>query len=611
MAIRYLAEISKRTDFDPRTAQVYTYRGRVPHVYFIGTGAPEGSTCWTDWGGNYDDVPATPQINPFFGQFLQRVENFDELEATDFSYLINGSNLVIRIDRYPWLYEEEDAEADEIISFASAPQGAEQNYFYHDALGNRLTVPVRLMVPKLPNKLSDPIRGATLKQQFNFSLINNDGHFDDLNNRDFLNAPATIKRTDKDDPLYDDFETIRYGLVDSVEVTRTEARFSCADIFRTLTAPACAIAAVADYPDLPDNSIGKNIPILYGSYDGVELLEVGTNEYLAIDPEYLVSVDAVYDDDGTSISYTVSDGVITATDAATADVTGLADNSIGQIIVAELSEKAGIPYTSAQWDLLESGAYAETSARIDLLVDGGSVRDVVTEALKSDMAFLIQKNDGRLTLRQWGNSFAAHRILPWQLMDVPQRDNSFAKQNFISSAIVDFAQGKESAVYDDDELTIFRELRQKRRGDFETAITERADAAALAERLVDRFGDVPDTIKIKLGTSTQDINPLDQLQLDMTVNGRQIVTDNTFVVIDVDPAQDTLTVESSGFIDYLFSARGGVLCPAPVATMESAAGGEMAGETLAGTGLAELPGTTTGTVISQGILAGDILAETI
>ncbi len=553
MGIKYIADLSIRTDYPPELALAALEFDRANNIYHLVTGTHPTGTYWTDWGGAYD-TPLQSDAEIYFSQFLQKVTSRAALIAAENSLLIEGNEIFMNLSRKPWQYSQSDTEYDRVQGYASIVRDETKpsDINYLDAVSEDIPHPVKLLIPSVPNKLSDPISGTSLQTTFNFSLINNDGTFDDIEENNITNTPAKIKRSDVENPELADFNIIRKGLADSVTVDGKIFKVIAADITRTLTESATRKFNTDIYPSLPASTIDKDIPLGWGDLDNVPLFEVNTGEYIALDPLYITAVAAVYDSDGVSISFTFDSGtgIISATDAETADVTGKASNLIGEIITSEIEDKSNIPYTEGPWDKTETDLYIAISAELNFYFRSGEVKKLVKDVLKNDNAFLFTKNDGRLTLRQWGQSYTEHIIDSWRIMKLPSKSNSEGKKYFISSAAIKYGRDQDSGVYnleffdDTQERAISEIYNKKKPGTFPTDLHITAEIEDLAERLLNRFGNIAEVAKVDLGYNTLGIDLLDTVILDLDINGRIMSNFNVWIVREVDAAQDALSLES-------------------------------------------------------------------
>lgn len=549
--IIYLVELARRTEYKPELALSSCLTEKLYNISVIQTGRPEIATYWTNWGGTYDN-PEFPGIQLLFESYLIEVSSLTSLKNNVGSFLVTENFIYINLYKKPWQFQDEVTEASsvEIYSTSVRDENNPSDIHYEDSLGNNIKIPVRLNIPSVNISLSDPINGFALYSTFSVSLINEDGYFDDIQTLNVYNTPIKIKRTVIHKPKLSDFDVIRYGFVDNVEVTPDSLIINCAESVRSLTYPVTDRITIAKYPTAPAESIGKSIPIGYGELYGVPLINVGTNKYIALDSAYLTSVSAVYKSDGTSITFTLTAEVIDAIDAAYADVIGKTNNTIGEIITSEIENKSLVPYEENPWDKTETDYYISISPQIGFYFSDGDLRTLITSVLQNDNAFLVTKNDGRLTLRRWGENYTTHNLSSWQLMEIPTKTTHEAVKLYCSSILIEYLYNHNTQKYsgnfiDDSMEVLLNELyRRKSRVTFKTDLLNSTDAEDLADRLLDRFGVLSENMTLKLGVSTHNINILDKINVVLNINGRIFSVNTDWIVVANDPGQDTITIES-------------------------------------------------------------------
>jgi hypothetical protein len=545
MSVLFSADLSEDTEvpiFFTPTNDV----SRIYNVYETYLGNYPSNTYWNDWGGYYDN-PVANQIELYInGQYLTRVDTLAECcnLANSFFDEPTAGPVYINLPKHTWLYDDVLINFRKTISFLSGPKN--QNNPSDDIFNNEHW-PVRLETPKFTVKLSDVINGLTKYSTFDFTLHNDDGYFDDLEATNFFNAPSYIRKTWKENPIPDDFITIRYGMVETIKIDDKTMTVSCADIFRTLEEPVCK--TVKDiFPDAEINQ-DENLPVIYGTVT-IQLIEINNNNQFIIG-ENITYVDSVYDKDGVSISFDFSDGIITsyAPDAKYAIVTGNTNNNIGQVTIDLITTKTKMPYSSSFFDLTEINDYISKAPSINIAITDGTVRDAVRDTLLSDMVFLIQKNDGRFTLRQWGEVYNTFNMKNWEITKFPSKNYSDAQKNYFSSCLVyynyTFFDKEHSNVllYDENENQAEKTYNKLVRKEFKTYLTDETDAYSLAKKLSDRFSTLRETIQVGVGHDTSEINLLDIVVLELTINGRVFSKRHTWIVKEIDPAQDILTLE--------------------------------------------------------------------
>ena len=429
------------------------------------------------------------------------------------------------------------------------------NATYPDTIGDPILYPVRLSVPKTNNKISDSISGTVKIPQYKFNIKNDDGKYDDVEDLGWFNIPVVLKRSDKDDPVLDDFDMIVSGTIDYPIVKEKSVQLIVNNVYRSLTEEVTKVFNTTDYPNLPDVNLDKDVPIAYGpDLINVPLFQIDTTDldkYVAIDPDYLTAVNTVYDADGLSIAFSVSLGIIDAIDAVTADISGVVGNTIGDIITSELALKSSILYTSDNWDITETNEYITNSAQLNFYFRGGTVRQLVDAALKSDNAFLFTKNNGLLALRQWGRNYVIHIIKNWQIMPpFPNKNFKEALKYYNSLASILFEKNISTGIHAKQISSGTNPAFDKeRKVSYPTDLYNTGEITDLGDRMIKRFGTLSEIIPISSGESTIDINLLDEIQIDVTINGRQLSSKTKWIAREADPGQDILSLEAkSGFV---------------------------------------------------------------
>jgi hypothetical protein len=558
MGFLFMAEMAEKSDFPPEVgtpSNAYPSRG----IYELFVGKYPESSYWLDWGGYYD-YPVTKKAELYFGVFLINAVTIDNMLTQDTSYCIVGDTLYFNIPKHPWLYADTETEMRVTIGWLSGPPDP-MNPCNTRIEGDLR--PVRLAVPSISVKLSDPISGLTKYATFNFTLANDDGLYDESN---VFNSPAYIYKTIQENPEYKDFTLIRYGLVENVKITSSSFTVECADMFRTLENPVCKVISIEDYPDAKEESLGKNIPVVYGTCE-IDLIPLTDTTYLA--SEFIDSIQGVYDNDDESLSYSWDSEtmIITASeDAKYAVITGYHNNSrqpqdkrignkIGQIIKDLTDRLSGIRYNETNWDTAETNAYIDNSPQVHYVIKSGKVRDGIKQILESDMAFLIQKSDHRFTLRRWGTvpgvNYPTHTIGSWVITKNPEKDYAQAQEQFFSSCVIAYNRNERTGSYgerlyaNEKEDLVQRTYNKLKRETYETRLTNAQDARNLADLLSSRFCLLKETIRFAVGIDTGSWNLLDEVIIKLEVNGRQYSKHNRWIITEIDPAQDKLTLEAA------------------------------------------------------------------
>lgn len=232
-------------------------------------------------------------------------------------------------------------------------------------------------VGSITRKIDPLFFGIIALQSNTFSLINNDGFFDNWKDENVFGQTCRLLYGDPDDG-YDYFETLFEGVVEEPEWDWKDYKIKVIDKRAMLSRkiPVNTITA-ANYPYAPDEAIGQPIPLVYGTHYGVKLLPIGdsggTWNYVAADTSFhalssITNVCTRGDDDAKTtrtFSADTTTGIVTVTKAgetdqpeASADIVGFVedgaviDNAL-DVIKDILTNYGDIPYTSTFYDLTE------------------------------------------------------------------------------------------------------------------------------------------------------------------------------------------------------------------------------------------------------------------
>lgn len=561
---KYIAELFDRdvSDFDPRCALADETTAGIKNIFqfYIGPKITDTSNYWIQWGGYFDNITGYG-LQIFFNQFLIMSPTKEDMLITENSFYIDEENdkCYLNLTYNPWQYFERlvyiyDNEGTTYSSAVKDEKNKSDQYY-----GNVKALPI-LMTPVIENKISDAISGVEVYNEFKIELFNEDGRFDDIDISKYNNTPVRISKTTNNAQTLSEFETIRKGVFDNIEIDNRVV-ITATDQLYKMDKDVCRRITADEFVGADEDIIGENIPIAWGYHYGIELIFLyesgGTYYYIAIDKDYLTNVIAVYDKDEVSQSFSVDylTGIIsTSTEVETCDFRGKynSDSKLGKIITDILFSIENINYTAGIWDVDETDSYIDLSAEINLFIDGGTTKELVNSALQNDIAFLIQKNSGLLTLRRWGIEYNRFDIANWLITQQPKKTFSNANKYFCSTVVVKYGQNSQY-VDDSQEQTIFDANNGRSyTATLETVIKNEDDAIDLAERFLDRFGGSKLTIEnIGLGVDTFEINLLDVIRIEVLINDRILSDYSEWVVTGCDPGQDKLTLEAKDILYVL------------------------------------------------------------
>jgi len=567
--IRFLAEITESQVSEVHLTPSNSRDGlinRQNNIYELYIGKYPEESYWLDWGGHYDNYSAT-QLELYFGQFLLPVNNINELIDTPYSLLVMPDLMVlVNLPKHPWLYSEYSVDIENVTPFLSAPLNSDNPIL--NILRGR-NAKVRLGIPSLSRKLSDNINGIVLNQGMSFQFINNDGFFDNEDYWKLFNTPVHLKKAIVENPKYEDFKTIWRGLVEDTSSTFDSFNIKASDYLKAMDNPVCDIITQENFfITLNENIINKKIPIVYGKKH-IELLKLNDTMYLAA--EYVTEVHSIVNDDGENISFTFNPvtGIITIPELTIIDeetgkeevlntepdiavITGYENNKISEIIKDLIGRKTNIRFNDSNWDINEYERYNDDAYRINILIDNNSVKDAIQNVLKNDMAYFFQKNDGRFTIRKYGTEYNTHEISSWLTTNKPNKSFLRARENYFSSCIISYDNGNggvNSFLYNQREREAEKEYRRIVRKSFETNLYNEENVAELASMLSDRFTTIKQTLTVPVGFDVSSYELLDWIIYNADINNRKFSRGEIFIIKEIDPAQDILTLEDLEMYD--------------------------------------------------------------
>lgn len=546
---KYIAELYERFEWSPRVAMQDEFCAGESNIYSFSV-APiitDPTNYWIAWGGYFDNYPGLG-LQLFFKEFLKEQVSFANMLVTELSFYVETSNnrVYINIPVNPWEYDKSQTAlfANDNSSYSTAPKD-ENNL--SDIFYDNVKVPAIMRVPSVNSKLSNSISGVVVYNGMDIELQNQDGMFDAFDIIRFFNTPIKISKTTNNAQRIIDFNTIRRGIINDITVSFDSVRISASDDIYRFEKEVCRRVNTIEFPSATEN-IDELIPIGWGILNGIELIplwETGGNfYYIALDKSHITAVSAVYDDSGASqtFSFSSASGIISTTvEVKTADVTGRTNSRIGKIITDVLQEIENLSFIEGVFDITETNAYTAISPLLNFYYEGGTSKDLIQDVLKNDIAFLIQKNDGRLTLRRWGVTYESHSIESWLTTQKPEKDFADASKFYASSVSVNYSNG--ITVDASRELELFEKYKRSYTATIDTVIRNKTDADNLATRFLARFGDVKETLRVGFGVDIYQVNLLDTIMYNAIINGRLFSNYTTWIVKECDPAQDILILE--------------------------------------------------------------------
>jgi hypothetical protein len=568
--VKYIAELFQSNQWSPTVAIAPNNFSRQNNIFSFSI-APlitDPSNYWITWGGYFDNVVGTG-VQVYMDKFLTEVFIEENLTLVENSFYIDVANNIcyMNIDKNPWQYFTAYASVygNPLSTFSTAPKNEDNlsDIYY----GGVRAIP-RMEIPSLNNAISDAISGINVYNSFNINIDNRDGFFDGVDILNYFNTPLQISKTSTNAQSIDEFNQIRFGIVQDIKVDFKKIQITAVDQFYLMNKEYCRKFTTDEFPNISDSNLNENIPVGWGTLYGIEPIEVDKDtadpatwiDYIALDKSHITSVQGVFDKDGNSLTHSLNatTGVIRVTsvdgdgeviEAEYMNVTGKTDCSIGEIIIEALAQNENIQYIEGIWDLTETDDYLSYCADIGFYFDGGTTKELIEGVLKNDIAFLIQKNNKLLTIRQWGKTYDEHYFESWLATQAPKKNFMDATKYYCSSAKVNYCKNWVNNGYDcnylndTSELELFGRWRKSYLAEFDTDLVAEADAIDLSYRIIERFGNVRETIEVGLGADTFEINLLDTVIFEPTINDREFSTWSQWIVKECDPGQDVIKME--------------------------------------------------------------------
>ncbi len=568
--VKYIAELFQSNQWSPTVAIAPNNFSRQKNIFSFSI-APlitDSGNYWITWGGYFDNVVGTG-VQVYMDKFLIEVFLESNLLVTENSFYIDIANNIcyMNIDKNPWQYFTAYASVygNPLSTFSTAPRNEDNlsDIYY----GNVRAIP-RLEIPSLNNAISDAISGVNVYNSFNINIDNRDGFFDGVDILNYFNTPLQISKTSTNAQSIDEFNQIRFGIVQDIKVDFKKIQITAVDQFYLMNKEYCRKFTKDEFPNIDEGTLNENIPVGWGTLYGIEPIEVDKDtsdtpkwiDYIALDKSHITSVQGVFDKDGNSLTYSFNPttGIIRVTsvdgngeviEAEYMNVTGKTDCSIGEIIIEALAQNEKIQYIEGIWDLAETNDYLSYCADIGFYFDGGTTKELIEGVLKNDIAFLIQKNNKLLTIRQWGKTYDEHYFESWLATQAPKKNFRDATKYYCSSAKINYRKNwvndafERSYLNNSSELELFGRWRKSYIAEFDTDLVAEADAIDLSNRIIERFGNVRETLEVGLGADTFEINLLDTVIFEPTINGREFSTWSKWVVKECDPGQDIIKME--------------------------------------------------------------------
>jgi len=468
---------------------------------------------------------------------------------------------------------------------------------------NALTL---LEVPSFNVRLSEAVSGITLHQGFSVNLHNNNGRFDLGFTESVINNPVVLKKSTVPNPRHENFREIRRGHIANVIITMDTVTLEIGDLLQGMDNPAnipISMDMFTDIPGVPSNAvlnsldaevIGTPAPVFFGNrargstpntwfvgFNWVRPVRLNDRQYLT--HETAARIRAVRTGDGVLLQpgtldpnpnngnqsggggahvwvWNVRNRVFTIDrnnpNFVPAEI--LLESSVldvGDAIRWLFTNRTGLSFDNTNFNVSEFDRISGTFVTME--ITGGNVRNVINTVLRNGQFYLIQQNDGRLTLRSYtvavsNSPYAVHTIQPWVITQKPEINYRFARENYFSSCLVHIRPHgmtiahpvrERHILFNERESDAVNRYRRNVQKEFRTDITNCPDALQFAGNLGDRFTAMKPTVRLAVGVDTSRFELLDRVRVDIAINGRRLCDTNEFIIKGINHCQDILELE--------------------------------------------------------------------
>ena len=153
-----------------------------------------------------------------------------------------------------------------LSTFSTAPRNEDNlsDIYY----GGVRAIP-RMEIPSLNNAISDAISGVNVYNSFNINIDNSDGFFDGVDILNYFNTPLQISKTSTNAQSIDEFNQIRFGIVQDIKVDFKKIQITAVDQFYLMNKEYCRKFTRDEFPNIPDSNLNENIPVGWGTLYGI------------------------------------------------------------------------------------------------------------------------------------------------------------------------------------------------------------------------------------------------------------------------------------------------------------------------------------------------------
>lgn len=489
------------------------------------------------------------------GTALPRVASIAALEAALEGWYYDTTTTILYVrfpDSDPW-YVFDQIVVGGIEGFSDIVDETSDGYYQDIEYQDRI-----ISVPAISKKKDPLFFGVLSFQGGSVQLRNNDGGLDRFADIVIFNQPARIFLS-FEGLTRAESEILYQGYVEDFAHDFTKLQLKIADNRKRISQPIpnSELADEIFGDNLAAEDVGRPIPIAYGVIKDapVQVMNTGdvspTHYYLKLcdttdHVDGIKSIDAVYINEKSitfdQVDLSLARCRIAATDVPdenieelSADFKGYVDGAgdlieNGLDIIADALEVyASVDFTVANYDLTEWNIERAGAYDCNLFIDEVSsiVDSVIQPICISNNGIFDVLADGRFTFRRVNVSrLPTHTIYRDELLDDP--DFSYPSDEFLSTISIKYAPRylfdkwsfEKNIDYRTDVLARYGRDQSK---EFETALTNSADAAQLSTDIMERSEVILPVVTARTKTQFYDVKLLDTIRLDV---GRNLAEKN-------------------------------------------------------------------------------------
>jgi hypothetical protein len=475
-----------------------------------------GSFCYGNFKFNGIENTGTNAIYRKISSFA--VNGVQWTKTTSLANCKNTSNSFFYDETTTILYVNGD-----VFNKASVEAGVSYGFAtYAVYLDNVYYEPRIDSIPNVSISVDDLYFGIRKYSSGTVVMYNHDGYFDGWDVDTIFGQECRIKlggkKSDGTVLGYDDYKTLFTGYVQSILTTPTKMTITVGDkkdkIGRTL--PVNHFSST-DYPDINDNNEGKPIPLTWGVCKKVPCVCVNEDTTTSpVDYKFVIA-DITYRNvnalsnvyiDNVKESSTPSLTNDSTNDIAYFEISSTGNYSPGQEVSADITganvldaldqvkdifdDYLSISYTTDNFDTTEWNAESANDHDQGIaIIENTKISEILEKTSNGHLGVFFQKGDGRWTFRTIDDS--ATKSLTINLDEIFNEPNSFKDgKQFLSSATIKF--GKRHAPgrwreYTDttSEQAVFNEFGYYRTQEFETYLSQKADAQTIATAILTEY----------------------------------------------------------------------------------------------------------------------------